>query len=326
MRCRYLVPALGLLASVGTANAAELGGGLSIGGFVDTIFSYVDEDASEDPTVDFWAGAVIQTMASIGDDVSLQVDLQYDGDSSDLALRQAYATWSMTDEFSLQMGKSISWIGWQAAYAPGLYRINVTPYTGQFYGNDTTGVWGIITPTENVSITLAVVDDIYGTKTESDSLAFGGEVSVDLEGYGNVQLELQFDPSGADYFSTAVAPDDAAFGVVAHTTADQVVENLLLGAEIAYTDFDVANTMGLMAMGNYTLGTEIPMSVTAMVSYFEPDDEVDDDEEVEFALALLTNPTNDANFAVNAELSYISASADDSDSFGIFLEALAIIP
>lgn len=326
MRCRYLVPTLGLMAFAGSASAAELGGGLTIGGFVDSILTFEDRDGDEDATIDFWSGAVVQTSAAIGDDVALQIDLQYDGDSTDVQLRQAYSTWAVTEQITLQFGKSISWIGWQAAYAPGLYRINVTPYVGDFYGNDTTGVWGIITPTEMVTITLAVVDDIYGTKSESDSLAFGGEISADIEGFGNAQLELQFDPSGADYYDPAAEPDEAAFSVVAHATGDQLVENLLLGAEFALADYDTAASMAFMLMGNYTLGTDIPMSVTGMASYWDPNDDADDDEVIEIAVALLTNPTNDSNFAINVEVAYEDYELDDDDTIGVYLEALAVIP
>jgi len=49
--------------------------------------------------------------------------------------------------------------------------------------------------------------------------------------------------------------------------------------------------------------------------YFDPNDDDDeggeDDGVMEFAVALLTNPTMDANFAINAEVNYISAEADD---------------
>lgn len=325
MRCRYLVPTLGLLTCVGSASAVDVGG-LTIGGFVDSILTFEDQDITDDPTIDFWSGAVLQFGATIGDSVSLQIDTQYDGDTTDVDLRQAYSVWAINEQVSLQFGKSISWIGWQAAYAPGLYRINVTPYVGDYYGNDTVGVWGIITPTEMVSITLAVVDDIYGSKTESDSLAFGGEVSIDVEGYGNVQLELMFDQSGADYFDSSAEPDEAATAVVLHTTADQLVENLTLGAEFATADYDSAASMAFMAMANYAFGTDIPMSATIMASYWDPNDDADDDEVLEIALALLTNPTDDANFALNAEFRYVSVEEDDLDLTGFYLEALAIIP
>ena len=335
MRCRYLVPTLGLLTCVGSAQAAELGDGLTIGGYVDSIFSFVDSDAADDPSLDFSATALLQTGATIGDSVNLQIDMLID-DSSDLTLVQAYSAWAINEQVNLQFGKAISWIGYQTRYATGLYRINATPYTSELYGNDTVGVWGIISPTEEVTVILAVVDELYGTKSESDSLAFGLDVSVALEGFGSVNIEMGLDPSGADAAAAditegavAAEADAAATEIAINATADQVVEDFIFGAEIISVDYDEAMALGGLLMANYTLPTEIPMSATLMFSYYDQvddDDLAEDDELMEVAVALLTNPTDDANFAINAEINFISAAADDADSVGFFLEALAVIP
>lgn len=326
MQLRTLVPTLALSATaVGGLQASDV----QIGGFVDAILNIVDEEAADDTSIDFTSTAVLQLSSEISEVVSLNVDLQYD-DMDSFSLRQAYSTWAVNDQVTLQFGKSISWIGYQAAYAPGLYRVGVTPYTGDYYGNDTVGVWGMFSPMENVGVTVAIVDDIYGSKSEPDSFGIGAEASVDIEGYGNVQVELQYDQSGADfwqgYTTEAIAADDAAMTILAHTTADQVVDGFTFGGEIVYGDYDASTGMGIMAMANYVINDMA--SATLMVSYYDPntDDDVGgtDDDLIEVAVALLTTPTMDSNFAVNAEIAFLSSEA--SDDIGIFLEALAIIP
>ena len=337
MQLRTLVPSLALtsVAALGAqAKAAELGAGISIGGFVDAILTIQDDDIADDTSIDFTGDAVLQFSSAIGDAVSLNVDLQISGDADQeddpeaVVVRQAYSTWDVNEDFSLQFGRSISWIGYQAAYAPGLWRVGVTPYAGDYYGNDTVGVWGTFNPSDNVSVTLAVVDDIIGFKTEMDSFAIGGQAVIGIESYGSVEVEFQFDPSGADYFDDgrlgAEVPeaDDGAMTLLVHTTADKLVEGATFGAEVAYADYDVASSLAFMAMANY--GFTDKASGTLMVSYWEPNDDADDDEAFEFAAAILTNPTGDSNFAVNFEVGMVSTDADDT--LTIMFEALAVIP
>lgn len=323
MQLRTIVPTLALTcAAFSGAHAADV----KIGGFVDAILNITD-DGSDDTDIDFTADAVVQFMADIAEGVSAQVDLNFSGDdASNPDMRQAFITWEATESVSLQFGKSISWIGFQAAYAPGLWRIGVTEYASSpFYGNDTVGVWAMFAPSENVDVTIAVVDDLYGAKTETDSFAFGGEAVIGIEGYGSVELELMYDPSGADAYDPMAEADEAALGLIVHTTADQVAEGWTFGGEIAYSDYETAASMGLLAMANY--GFHEKASGTAMISYYEPNDDADDDESIQFALAVLTTPTGDSNFAMNFELSittYEDDAADDVVYIGI--EALAVIP
>ena len=64
-----------------------------------------------------------------------------------------------------------------------------------------------------------------------------------------------------------------------------------------------------------------------MLDYIDPAmDDGDDVDGFEVAVALLTNPTNAAEFALNVEARTIVRSADDSDEHGLFFEALAVIP
>jgi len=76
----------------------------------------------------------------------------------------------------------------------------------------------------------------------------------------------------------------------------------------------------------------VPMSATLMLSYIMGDNGTTDGAAMEVAAALLTNPTNDENFSLNFEISFVDVEAEfsgeaaDEDAFGIYVEMLAVIP
>ena len=53
MSCRYLAPALGLLAFTSTASAIDVGGGVTLNGYVDTWLTVLDADGADDISIDF---------------------------------------------------------------------------------------------------------------------------------------------------------------------------------------------------------------------------------------------------------------------------------
>ncbi len=143
---------------------------------------------------------------------------------------------------------------------------------------------------------------------------------------------------------------------------------LLFAADLHAVDYDLAMATGIMLMANYQLPNDMvafPMAFTLMGSYLDPNDEDaetttvidttggnfaisdyvflngEDDEQVEVALAFLTNPTNSDNFALNFEGRYImrqdykippgggsmgNIEVTNRNEFGIFVELLAILP
>lgn len=335
-----LVPALKALALSATAtaglSAADVGG-LTIGGFVDTwleIVSYGEDAAPavdnnnepDDLEVDFVAEVELQVGYKIGSNIAAQIDLEYYGDGG-YDLETATITWQINDTVSLMMGEFVDWLGWEAADAPGRYRVNRSILVNEnYYGTKTvTGAGVGIAASDKVKVGIYITDHIYGeTGKELADLALGGDLSVDLEGYGNVNFEFGYDINAAPSMGGAV--DESIMGVGVNTTFTGM-EKLVLGGEFHYLDYELASKYGFMAMANYKFQDD--MSGTLMIAYAEPNDDADDDNIMEVTAALLTNPTKDANFALNFEVSYItpdSASDADLDTLGIYVEMLAVIP
>ncbi|MDA3962238.1 MAG: hypothetical protein PF961_15725 [Planctomycetota bacterium] len=352
MSLRYLVPTLGLVAFTATPAMAADVGGLNIGGYVDTILTIADGDealtgADGDATIDFSAAAQIEVGYQIGDNVSANVELYYDEDGFDADnLEQAYVNWAINEEVALRMGKMHNWIGWEGTDAPELYRVNNSyMYAGgTLGGNGADGIWGvdvtglgvIITPNEQFEIGLFIVDYIYfddnGLADDqargTDALSFGAYGTWNVEGIGYFDLDIGF---GMDESVSSTGTSGDIFQLDLNGEIDAIREDngWLFAFDINYTDYDVSAALGILALANFALPTETPMSLTGSLNYFDPDDDSttgEDDEGIEFALALLANPTDNENFSTNVELRYISRSADDANEFGFFVEALAVIP
>lgn len=346
MSLRYIVPTMGLMAFTAVPAMAADVGGLTVNGYVDSILEFSDGDDAtgrgDDATIDFSAGAQLEIGYAIGDAVTANVELYWeDADSSSNGvatnLEQAYINWAITEQVSVVAGKFHNSIGWEALDAPGLYRVNNSHMYSSWsvggsgfetsWGLDTTGIGVVVTPNEQVEFGLNLVDGIYAeTSKATDALGINAYVTAVIEGIGTFDLDIMYGQEEASAFGGAAEED--AFGIDLNGEIDALREDqgLLFAFDFNYVDYDLAGGMGLLLLANYALPTEAPMWATLSLNYVEPNDDADDDESIEIAAALLTQPTDDDNFGLNFELAYISHSGDDRNEFGLFVEALAVIP
>jgi hypothetical protein len=339
---RHVVPTLGALALVSAAPAIEVGD-LTIGGFVDTIFYFQDSDGSgstggDDSVMDFMASAELQFGYKIGDKVNAQVDLELDGEAdtavagvSNTNVEQAFVSWAVSDQATLTLGKVETLIGYEAVDAPDLWRVG-TSVVDDISPGSTTGLNVGFAPSEQLSVDVYIVDGIYDTdaspsgstsKLTSD-LSFG--LSVVFTGPDDkffVDFDFALDANGDP---TAADSDITYFGVNGEFSG---VDKLTLFGELGMTSFDNEDILSIMLGANYTISDT--MSATAMLSNNMYD--TADVAPMEIAVALLTNPTGDSNFAVNYELSiymaddsFISHMGAADDATTVAIEFLAVIP
>ena len=111
----------------------ELGEGFKVAGFIDMSTLYTDPDGSSSTTntgVDqvetdfFYAGS---------NGVSAEVDLEYN-DVQGTFVEQAFVTKQFNDNFSMKMGRFLSYSGWEAEEPTGLYQYSGSGYAPYFYG------------------------------------------------------------------------------------------------------------------------------------------------------------------------------------------------
>ncbi len=374
MRIRTLVPALACLAAAPFASAADSVPAVKIDGFVDSIlsgYSVINSDPeTENSNTEFSYAAKLGVAATISDKVAAQIDLFVDGSSqspaavnangdpvtiagvdsisgvggNQIAVRQAYGTWKLTDELELKTGKFISNIGWIAVYAPGLYRINSGPIVA-LYGVDQVGA-DVKYSKDEFTAALTVANGFFGegdngaqsTVGQTDqAMAIGLDLLYAFGNKGSINFEAVYD---AD--ANPTGGNGMHLGLNGTATPN---EQVTAGAELIYQTVgpvdDAAadateNRLGVMAMVNYKLGAamSVPASVTGMVQYVGVSnlDNVEDDDGsvMEVSLALLTNPAGTDKLGANLEVYYNKAETDngatstDATVLGIAAELLYV--
>ncbi len=135
-------PALMAVGAAGVIPAAhaeiELGNGISITGFLDMSYSSVKPDSGSSTDsmgidqfeVDFlFAGA---------NGISARVDIEYgegfEGSGDETFVEQAYVTKAFTEQFSMKVGRFLSYSGWETEEPTGLFQYSGTGYAPYFYG------------------------------------------------------------------------------------------------------------------------------------------------------------------------------------------------
>ncbi len=158
----------------------ELGEGLSVTGFVDMSFVYVDEDDASS-TQDFQIDQVETDFLYAGKDgISAQVDIQYsqdqEGDST--FVEQAFIKKDFGNGFSVTGGRFLSYSGWETAEPTGLYQYSPTGYAGAFYGGYQQGVSGYY-DTDAVDVMFSVVNNAFDPN-DSDNRKLAMEAGIAL--------------------------------------------------------------------------------------------------------------------------------------------------
>lgn len=323
MSLRYIVPALGAFAFVGApADAIEVGD-LSIGGFTDAIFTYQDVDAEDDPDIGFSGDVELQFAYAIGSNVTARTDLEFGeaaggkSGSGQAYVEAADVTWAINEQFSLTMGRFENWLGYELEDAPDRMRIN-NSLLFDANGVDTDGLAGTFSANDELTVGVFVTDTVYGSAAGSTkNISFGARVDYIQADMFSLALNVQLDDGGdepEDWFGLNISGDYTGvenltvYGDITSQTGvgyvDESLFGILIGASYGFQE----NMAGVLDV--------------SMLSYDESEEE-----ELQIAGALITNPTGDSNFAVNYELTAQTHDQNDGADFLRFaVEFLAVIP
>ncbi|MCX8039040.1 MAG: outer membrane beta-barrel protein, partial [Planctomycetota bacterium] len=235
MRLPTLVPTLACVAAVPLAIAADPQ--LKFDGFVDSILS-TESLINSDPeyrksNTEFNYAAKLGLAATITEKIAAQVDLYAPGDGS-IGVKQAYGTWSPMSGLEIKSGKFIGDVGWVAAYAPNLFRINAGPIVG-LYTVDPTGV-RVGYATEPISVGLTVSNGLFSEHDDQGQ----SDVSQPNEHFGYT-LDIVFTlPNDKGSVNAEAAYDMRATGTegdVLHLGLNATLtpaQSLTVGAEVIY--------------------------------------------------------------------------------------------
>ena len=302
------------------------------------------EDDDRSPRPNFLATVELRVGYRAGEKVTAQIDVEWNnGDSTGRSeyLEQAYVTYAFADKLSLTTGKFTSYAGWVAADADGLCRINAGPIAN-LYGTELVGGALNFVPTEDFGASLFLVNGLNDPDNTNDNrrLAPALDIVYTLADVGTFNVEGGYDSLSDDR-------DEVALGANA-TIKLAAYKPLTLGAEVIWralmddaTDSEDSR-IGALLMANHVIPiAPFPMSATLMGQHITTEVEAGgtttaENDITELSLAVLTNPTGDSHYGLNAEVAYQLGSADigafastGTDEENILtasLEAIAVIP
>lgn len=148
-RSKRIVASVAAALAVGAVPAAhaeiELGSGLSITGFADMSYQYIDTDNA--PSFSKFGIDQFETdfLFEGSNGISAEVDIEYGSHSTESGpehtfVEQAFVTKKFNDQFSMKAGRFLSYSGWETEEPTGLFQYSGTGYAPYFYGYYQQGV------------------------------------------------------------------------------------------------------------------------------------------------------------------------------------------
>lgn len=169
----------------------ELGNGISVTGFIDMSFVYLDDDSVDSTGRNFNVDQVETSFLYAGSDgITAQVDIEYGEsggcdsgsttcgagpDDDETFVEQAFITKQINDQFSVTAGRFLSYTGFETEEPTGLFQYSGTGYAANFYGGYQNGVSGKFVANDALAITLSVINDL-GNPSVSDNTQLGTEL------------------------------------------------------------------------------------------------------------------------------------------------------
>ncbi len=166
--------ALAAAVSAPMANADDgfqLSEKLSVTGFIDMSWVYMDTDAGSDQG----AGLdqfEIDLLYKFDSKFSAQVDLEHKDDGDDVDLEQAFLTYQVNDAVSIKAGRFLSYSGWETEEPTGLFQYSGTGYAPIFYGYYQQGVSAMYKG-NGFALAASVINDLDNPEaTDSERPAY----------------------------------------------------------------------------------------------------------------------------------------------------------
>jgi hypothetical protein len=299
------------------AGGIELGKGISATGFIDMSYSTVNIDGAEGNDNSFGIDQVETDFMYEGSNgVSAQVDIEFGEDASDIAgdddtfVEQAFVTKKFNDQFSMKVGRFLSYSGWETEEPTGLFQYSGVGYAPYFYGYYQQGVSASYNAGK-FALMGSVVTDVFGYAggaIESNTDKLGYEVGVAI-------MPVEGFTAKAFYMSDKKTDRD-----VINVWASYAVSGFTFAAEYNDGDFDTdGEGNGYLLMGNYAMG---PYGIT--VRYHDWDIENTVGTSVDKVKGFTISPSYKVgdNLLLVAEFRSDDVKAGGSDAKSFALEAL----
>jgi hypothetical protein len=258
---RHIIAGAVAAVAVGVVPVAhaeiELGKGISVMGFADmSVYSFNPDGASTTNSAGIDQFETDFLFAG-SNGISAEVDIEYgegfEGSGDTTFVEQAFITKAFTDQFSVKVGRFLSYSGWEAEEPTGLFQYSGSGYAPYFYGYYQNGVSAKYSSSK-VDFMASVVTSTFNPQ-ERDAKSLGYELGAAIkpvEGLTGKLFYINDKKSDTDVINAWVSYSAKGFTFAGeYNTA-----NYAAGA-----DGD-----GFLLMGNYASG---PFGITLRYVDFE---------------------------------------------------------
>lgn len=237
----------------------ELAEGLSVSGFLDMSYIYVDDDAEESTLKEFGIDQFEMNFLYTGaNGVSAQVDIEYGengtGNGEDETfVEQAFITKQVNDRFSVKAGRFLSYSGWETEEPTGLYQYSGTGYGAYFYGGYQQGISAYY-DAGIVAFMASVVNSAFNP-IERDTTTLGTELGLaiePLEGWTAKLFYIQDDETDLINFWTSYQVSNFTFA--AEYNVGDYGDNFDIDGDGDMPAADNVDGDGYLLMANYATG------------------------------------------------------------------------
>lgn len=239
----------GLAAGPVAADGFQLSEKLSVTGFIDMSFVYVDDEAATESTQDFGLDQFeIDFLYTFNDKFSAQVDLEYQDDNTALDgaetdVEQAFFTYAVTDSVNVKAGRFLSYSGWESEEPTGLFQYSGTGYGKYFYGAYQQGVSAYYDG-NGFDAALSVINDLGNLQGDgTDNEQIGTEVMLAVYPFEGVTAKA--------FYLTESDVD------LINVWASYAIDGLTLAAEYNTAEGSAgidSEADGYLVMANYATG------------------------------------------------------------------------
>lgn len=339
------------------------GSGLQIGGWGEAIVRGEHHDArnpknsqaglvgaEDEDDIDFSADALLKASYKV-DQFSLRLDVfisnepqfdDADNDGNNVILEQAFIDWKFHDRATLRAGRFLStWIGWEGYHSPDLFRVNNSAVWswnvrdhGQLKNRPflSDGVSLALTaPEDPLTLSFFVVEDVLGDAPDAEGtdLAYGMNLTWAPHWLGQVELGAVYDAKSMTEGVGTGGADGAAIDFNVDITTWQDAGWFFAGevqyhfhTHLSVTGPEFGDSLMWLVMANYSITNDV--SLTLMVDRVDRGLDLDNNEILEVAVAVLTKPHKQVQ--LNFEVFHWDESAANADAYGAAAVLLVMLP
>jgi Putative beta-barrel porin-2, OmpL-like. bbp2 len=288
----------------------ELGKGFSVAGFADMSFSSLNPDGGSSIS----SAGIDQFETDFkfagSNGISAQVDIEYgenfEGSGDSTFVEQAFITKAFNDQFSMKVGRFLSYSGWEAEEPTGLFQYSGSGYAPFFYGYYQNGVSAYYDGGKVDFMASVVTSTFNPLDRDTDNLGYElGAAITPIEGLTAKAFYIKDKDSDTDIINAWVS-----YSTMGFTFAGEYNTANYAGG---------ADGDGFLLMGNYASG---PYGITLRYASFDIKDGLGATDTKSSSFTISPSYKAGDNLLLVAEFRADNVKVGGPDSTLIALEAL----